>query len=64
MNHILIVDDEAEIRESSRRDSARGGLLRCERGHGGGGPLAQARDPVYDVLLLDIWLPDRDAWKF
>ncbi len=60
MNHILIVDDEAEIRESLEE------ILR-EEGYSvgtaatAGEALAQARDPVYDVLLLDIWLPDRDG---
>jgi two-component system, NtrC family, nitrogen regulation response regulator NtrX len=60
MNHILIVDDEAEIRESLEE------ILR-EEGYSvstapnAGEALAMARDPVFDVLLLDIWLPDRDG---
>jgi two-component system, NtrC family, nitrogen regulation response regulator NtrX len=60
MNHILIVDDEAEIRGSLEE------ILR-EEGYG----VATARtaaeaitliqDAPYDVVLLDIWLPDRDG---
>jgi two-component system, NtrC family, nitrogen regulation response regulator NtrX len=60
MNHILIVDDEAEIRGSLEE------ILR-EEGYAvatastAAEALVLARDPVYDVLLLDIWLPDRDG---
>jgi len=60
MNHILVVDDEAEIR-SSLED-----ILR-EEGYGvaGAGTAAEAltliQDVPYDVVLLDIWLPDRDG---
>ncbi len=60
MNHILIVDDEAEIRETLEE------ILREEGYAVASAPtaadaLTQARDPVYDLLLLDVWLPDRDG---
>jgi two-component system nitrogen regulation response regulator NtrX len=60
MNHILIVDDEAEIRASLEE------ILR-EEGYGvaTAGTSAEAntllQDAPYDVVLLDIWLPDRDG---
>jgi two-component system nitrogen regulation response regulator NtrX len=60
MNHILVVDDEAEIRTSLEE------ILR-EEGYGvaGAGTAAEAlvllQDAPYDVVLLDIWLPDRDG---
>ncbi|HEX2917402.1 MAG TPA: sigma-54 dependent transcriptional regulator [Edaphobacter sp.] len=60
MNHVLIVDDEAEIRESLE------GILR-EEGYlvttsaTAGEALELIRDADYDVVLLDIWLPDRDG---
>ena len=60
MNHILIVDDEAEIRASLEE------ILR-EEGYGvaSAGSAAEAitllQDSPYDVVLLDIWLPDRDG---
>jgi two-component system nitrogen regulation response regulator NtrX len=60
MNHILIVDDEAEIRGSLEE------ILR-EEGYGvaTAGTAAEAitllQDAPYDVVLLDIWLPDRDG---
>jgi len=60
MNHILIVDDEAEIRGSLEE------ILR-EEGYGvaSAGTAAEAivllQDAPYDVVLLDIWLPDRDG---
>jgi two-component system nitrogen regulation response regulator NtrX len=60
MNHILVVDDEAEIR-SSLED-----ILR-EEGYGvataatAAEALVLIEDAAYDVVLLDIWLPDRDG---
>jgi two-component system, NtrC family, nitrogen regulation response regulator NtrX len=60
MNHILIVDDETEIRTSLEE------ILR-EEGYGvaSAGTAAEAivllQDAPYDVVLLDIWLPDRDG---
>src|SRR5487761_2432487 len=60
MNHILVVDDEAEIRTSLEE------ILR-EEGYGvatagtAGEALVMIEDAPYDVVLLDIWLPDRDG---
>ena len=60
MNHILVVDDEAEIRSSLEE------ILR-EEGYGVSGAATAAealvllQDAPYDVVLLDIWLPDRDG---
>jgi two-component system nitrogen regulation response regulator NtrX len=60
LNHVLIVDDEAEIRESLE------GILREEdylvtTCATAGEALELIRDADYDVVLLDIWLPDRDG---
>jgi two-component system nitrogen regulation response regulator NtrX len=60
MNHILIADDEEEIRDSLAA------ILR-EEGYEvtstatASEAIELARDSVYDVVLLDIWLPDRDG---
>lgn len=60
MNHILVVDDEAEIRNSLEE------ILR-EEGYGvtcaatAGEAMVMLEDAPYDVVLLDIWLPDRDG---
>jgi two-component system, NtrC family, nitrogen regulation response regulator NtrX len=60
MSHILIVDDEAEIRASL-------GEILSEEGYqvASTGTAAEAvtllQDAPYDVVLLDIWLPDRDG---
>ena len=60
MNHILVVDDEAGIRSSLEE------ILR-EEGYGVAGAadakeaVTLLRDAPYDVVLLDIWLPDRDG---
>jgi len=60
VNHVLVVDDEAEIRESLEE------ILR-EEGYGVASAATSAEalvlveDTPYDVVLLDIWLPDRDG---
>ncbi len=60
MNHVLIVDDEQEIRDSLES------ILREEEyivttAATAGEAMALLRDAVYDVVLLDVWLPDRDG---
>src|ERR1700723_401040 len=60
MNHVLIVDDEAEIRESLES------ILREEdylvtTAATAAEALELLRDAAYDVVLLDIWLPDREG---
>ncbi len=60
MNHILIVDDEAEIRQSLENILAEEGYLVTSTGTAGEA-LTLLRDAAYDVVLLDIWLPDRDG---
>jgi len=60
MNHILIVDDEAEIRETLEEILREEGYAVASAATATEG-LTQARDPVYDLLLLDVWLPDRDG---
>ena len=60
MNHILVVDDEAEIRTSLEE-------ILSEEGYGVASAATAAeamvllQDTPYDVVLLDIWLPDRDG---
>src|SRR5487761_2261856 len=60
MNQILVVDDEAEIRSSLEE------ILR-EEGYAvttaatAGEALSLLNDAAYDLVLLDIWLPDRDG---
>ncbi len=60
MNHVLIVDDELEIRESLEGILKEEGYLVTSTGTAGEA-LELLRDAAYDVVLLDIWLPDRDG---
>ncbi len=60
MNHVLIVDDEAEIRESLESILKEEGYLVTSTGTAAEA-LALLHDAAYDVVLLDIWLPDRDG---
>ena len=60
MSHVLIVDDEADIRDSL-------GEILTEDGYTvtttatGNEALVLLRDATYEAVLLDIWLPDRDG---
>jgi len=60
MNHILIVDDETEIRDSLEEILREEGYAVTTAATGAEG-LVLVRDAAYDVVLLDIWLPDRDG---
>jgi len=60
MNHILVVDDEVEIRNSLEE------ILREEQyvvttAATAAEAIVLLNDTPYDVVLLDIWLPDRDG---
>jgi two-component system nitrogen regulation response regulator NtrX len=60
LNHVLVVDDEAEIRSSLEEILAEEGYTVATAA-----TAAEAKvlieDAPYDVVLLDIWLPDRDG---
>ncbi|MBV8114608.1 MAG: sigma-54-dependent Fis family transcriptional regulator [Silvibacterium sp.] len=60
MNRILIVDDEAEIRESLEEILGEEGYS-VSSTPSGSEAIVLVRDAPYDLLLLDIWLPDRDG---
>ena len=60
MNHVLIVDDEAEIRESLASILSEEGYV-VTSASTASEALELLRDAAYDVVLLDIWLPDRDG---
>ena len=60
MSHILIVDDEAEIRESLAEILKEEGFTVTTTGSASETMLL-LRDASYDIVLLDIWLPDRDG---
>ncbi len=60
MNHILVVDDEPDIRRTLEE-------ILAEEGYGvttaesAREALELARDATFDAVLLDVWLPDRDG---
>ena len=60
MNHILIVDDEAVIRDTLSEILEEEGYAAAACSTAAEA-LILLRDVHYDVLLLDIWLPDRDG---
>ena len=60
MNHILVVDDEVEIRASLSEilgEESYGVACAANADEA----MELVRDAVYDVVLLDIWLPGRDG---
>jgi len=60
MNHILVVDDEAGIRKLLEEIFREEEYAVASTGTAGEA-LVLLRDVSYDVMLLDIWLPDRDG---
>ena len=60
MNHVLIVDDESDIRESLASILEEESYV-VTTAATAGEALALLSDAVYDVVLLDVWLPDRDG---
>jgi two-component system, NtrC family, nitrogen regulation response regulator NtrX len=60
MNHILIVDDEVEIRDSLESILSEEGYI-VTTAATAGEALTLLADAIYDVVLLDVWLPDRDG---
>jgi len=60
MNHVLIIDDESDIRDSLEEILREEAYLVTTAATGDEG-LMLIRDAAYDVVLLDIWLPDRDG---
>jgi two-component system, NtrC family, nitrogen regulation response regulator NtrX len=60
VNHVLVVDDESEIRESLSEILREEGYTVTSSATASEAMIL-LRDTPYDVLLLDIWLPDRDG---
>lgn len=60
---VLVVDDEDDIRLLVRTVLTRGGyeVLESATGHGG---LELARRGDVDLVMLDLHVPDLDAWTF
>ena len=60
MTHVLIVDDEADIRDSLQAILQEEGYAITTAGTAAEA-LALLRDAAYSAVLLDIWLPDGDG---
>jgi two-component system, NtrC family, nitrogen regulation response regulator NtrX len=60
MSHVLVVDDETEIRESLSEILREEGYTVTSTATASEA-MVLLRDAPYDVMLLDIWLPDRDG---
>ncbi|HEY4047513.1 MAG TPA: sigma-54 dependent transcriptional regulator [Acidobacteriaceae bacterium] len=60
MSHVLVVDDETEIRESLSEILKEEGYTVTSTATASEA-MVLLRDAPYDVMLLDIWLPDRDG---
>lgn len=60
MTNILIVDDDPQIRDVLRIALRKAGMDHAEAGDGAEG-LAKARSGRFDLIVLDIGLPERDG---
>ncbi len=59
---ILVIDDEADIRESLETLLCLEGYT-VELAQNGGEGVRRAEAANYDMVLLDLMMPDRSAWK-
>jgi DNA-binding response OmpR family regulator len=59
---ILLVEDDASIREVTALGLRRAGFRVTTAADGRGG-LAHARQPVFDVVILDVMLPGLDGFE-
>ena len=60
MNHVLVVDDEPDIRRTLEIILAEEGYAVTTAATAKEG-IDLVHDAIYDAVLLDIWLPDRDG---
>jgi CheY-like chemotaxis protein len=60
MTHVLLVDDDADIRHIVRRQLERLGCRVTEAGDGGAAGACQRADPA-DVLLTDLVMPGKEG---
>jgi DNA-binding response OmpR family regulator len=58
---VLLVEDDASIREVTALGLQRAGFRVTAVGDGRGG-LAHARQPVFDLIILDVMLPGMDGF--
>jgi DNA-binding response OmpR family regulator len=59
---VLVIDDEAPIRLLCRVNLVAEGMEVIEAADGSSG-LAQAREQLPDVILLDVMMPGLDGWR-
>jgi two-component system response regulator MtrA len=59
---VLLVEDDASIREATALGLQRAGLRVTTAADGRGG-LAHARQPVFDLVILDVMLPGLDGFE-
>ena len=60
MPSILIIDDDASVRDSLRRTLHKEGYTIFEASEGRGG-LKQLEHSLADLILLDMFMPDKDG---
>lgn len=60
MPSILIIDDDASVRDSLRRTLHKEGYTILEASEGKGG-LKQLEHSLADLILLDMFMPDKDG---
>ena len=60
--HVLIVEDEQKTAAYLRKGLSESGFVVDVTGHGADG-LHLARRGGYDLIILDVMLPERDGWS-
>ena len=63
MKHILIIDDEEDIRDVAQVALETIGGWRVSTASNGPDGLGQLQTQPYDAVLLDVMLPDMDCFE-
>jgi CheY-like chemotaxis protein len=62
--HVLVVDDDVDMRRSLLEALAESGYQVTGAAHGGEALAALANAPLPDIILLDLLMPVMNGWQF
>jgi two-component system response regulator MprA len=60
---VLVVDDDADVRDALR-DALERGRYHVLLAHHGGDALTILRSVQIDLIVLDLWMPEVSGWAF
>ena len=62
--HVLVIDDDAAVRETLAEGLRQAGFAVVETGSGATGLEILRNDSRIGLILLDLFMPEMDGWRF